>query len=83
MAHSNVLFWLIAGAGCVFVGWWLAVRPGATMRAIATPVSALVILMAVLLCLLVLTGSDLNDLVSCIGGLRLSGLSDAAISMRA
>lgn len=73
MAPPNLLFWLAAGTGCVVVAWWLAVRPGASLRTIATPVSALVIIMAVLLCLLALTGQDAHDLGSTMRALTLSG----------
>ena len=83
MVHSNLLFWLIAGTGCVVVAWWLALRPRAVMRAIATPASVLVIVMAVLLCLMALTGTDLSDLCSSMRALRLSGLEDFAVRMRA
>jgi len=58
----NLLFWLVAVTGCIIVAWWLAVRPGASLRTIATPASALIIIMAVLLCLLALTGADAEDL---------------------
>ena len=53
-----LLFWLVTITGAIFAGWWLAVRPGAWMRTIATPVSVLVIVMAVLLCMLTATGRD-------------------------
>lgn len=61
MSTEKLLFWVVTFTGSVVAGYWLAVRPGSTYRNIATPVSALVILMAVLLCLLALSGQDLRS----------------------
>ena len=62
MPTDRIIFWTLASAGAVVAGWWLAVRPAATLRDIATPVSFLTIIVAILLCLLVFTGQDLNGL---------------------
>lgn len=61
MGSERILFWAMAFAGSVVGGWWLSARPGAICRDIATPIAVLVIIMAVLLALLVLTGQDVND----------------------
>lgn len=57
---DQVVFWLFVFAGAVLAGWWLAMRPGATFRDVATPVSFLVLTLAVLLCMLALTGQDIE-----------------------
>ncbi len=64
MASSSILLWVLLIAGSILAAWWLAVRPGASLRNLATPVAALIILMAVLLCLLALTGQEPGDLIA-------------------
>ncbi|MGE0479723.1 MAG: hypothetical protein AB7Q17_04550 [Phycisphaerae bacterium] len=61
MVQNQLLFWILAFSGCVLSGWWLAIRPGAICRDVGTPVAFLVILMAVLLCVLALTGQDVTS----------------------
>ncbi len=64
MEPSQFLFWTLAFAGSILAGWWLAVRPAATTRALATPVSVLVLLMAVLLGMLAISGQDFESFTS-------------------
>lgn len=61
MGSERILFWAMAFAGSVVGGWWLSARPGAICRDIATPIAVLIIIMAVLLALLALTGQDVDD----------------------
>jgi len=73
MTSEQLAFWTISFAGSIVAGWWLAVRPGATMREIATPVTFLIIVMAVLLCLLALTGQDLEGFAGDVRALAFGG----------
>ncbi len=45
-------------AACALSGWWLAVRPNASYRGVSSSVSFLIICMAVLLCILALSGQQ-------------------------
>jgi hypothetical protein len=58
-----ILFWTIAAAGTTLCGWWMAARPAALLPRIGVPVASLVLLLAVLVCLLMLSGGDVGDLV--------------------
>ncbi len=60
MLFGQSAFWISAGAGAVVAGWWLSVRPGASGRDLASPISFLALLLAVLICLLTLTGQDVR-----------------------
>ncbi len=60
MPTDRIIFWTLASAGAVVAGWWLAVRPTPRLRDLATPVSFLTIIVAILLSLLVFTGQDLT-----------------------
>ena len=48
--------WFVVIAVAALSGWWLAVRPRATYCAISTTMSFLIVLMAVLLCVLAVSG---------------------------
>jgi hypothetical protein len=60
MSVQQFLFWTLAFSGAIVAGWWLAVRPAASPRDLATPVSVLLMLLAVLLGILALTGQDIH-----------------------
>ncbi len=64
MTLDRIVFWMLIGAGAVLAGWWLAVRPASAGRDLATPVSFMTIVLAVLLCLLVLSGEDVSGVSS-------------------
>lgn len=64
MLTREFLFWTLTLTGGVAAGWWLAVRPESSFRSVATPVSVLTILMAVLLCMLAVTGQDVRSVAS-------------------
>jgi hypothetical protein len=64
MTTSDLLLWMMLFTGSIVAAWWLTVRPGASLRGAAAPASALVIVMAVLLCLMALTGQEPEDLVA-------------------
>ncbi len=55
---DRFIFWTVSITAAIVSGWMLAVRPNASMRGIATPVSALAVLLAVLLVLLAVTGNE-------------------------
>ena len=48
--------WMLVIAVAALCGWWIAVRPRATYGAISTTMSFLIVLMAVLLCVLAISG---------------------------
>jgi hypothetical protein len=48
--------WLLVIAVAALSGWWIAVRPRASYGAISTTMSFLIVLMAVLLCVLAVSG---------------------------
>lgn len=57
------LFWIFTFSGSLLAGWWLAVRPASTARQYSvTPLAVLLLVMAVLLCLLILTGTSAHNL---------------------
>jgi hypothetical protein len=56
MTASYFHVWALAVAGSALCAWWLTVRPGASYRGVASSVSFLIILMAVLLAVLALFG---------------------------
>jgi hypothetical protein len=64
METEQFLFWVLTFSGAVVAGWWLAVRPASSARDLATPVSVLVLLLAVLLGFLAITGQDVNTFTS-------------------
>lgn len=64
MALHQYVFWLVSISGAVLAGWWLAVRPGASMRDVATPVSALAIVLALLMAMLSFSGQGLGSFAS-------------------
>jgi len=49
-------FWFLVIAAAALAGWWLSVRPRATYRSVSTTMSALIVLMAILLCVLAING---------------------------
>ncbi len=66
MSRELLIFWIFIVAGAALAGWWLAVRPGASPRAntpreSGTPVALLILVLAVLLCLLAMTGLSADD----------------------
>ncbi|NLG42817.1 MAG: hypothetical protein GX547_06200 [Phycisphaerae bacterium] len=58
MGTNQVLFWSVLSAFAIAAGWWLAARPRASMRGIAVPVTALMLVLSVLVLLLSSTGQD-------------------------
>jgi O-antigen/teichoic acid export membrane protein len=52
------IYWVLTVLMSMLAGWWLAARPGASMRGIATPVSLLILALACLLCVLALKRTD-------------------------
>lgn len=66
---DNFLFWLVASTGAIVASWWLSVRPGSSMKDIQTPVSFLVVVMAVLLCLLAVTGQEPSAFAADVAGM--------------
>lgn len=62
--HNPILFWVLVAAGSTAAGYWLAVRPAGGLREFATPVSVLVLILAVLLCMLVITGTTPTEFIS-------------------
>ena len=50
--------WVLALAAGALAGWWLTLRPSASYRGLATPMSFLIITMAVLMCVLALRGQS-------------------------
>lgn len=48
--------WILVIAVCALAGWWLSLRPEATYRGISPTMSVLIILMAMLMCVLALSG---------------------------
>jgi hypothetical protein len=47
--------WPLVIVAAVLAGWWLALRPRASYRGVATPVSLLIVVAAILLCVLALS----------------------------
>ncbi|MDX2198392.1 MAG: hypothetical protein SF069_05405 [Phycisphaerae bacterium] len=64
LAPTPFLFWLLAVTGSVVAGWWLSVRPGASMRDMNTPVAALSIVMALVLAMLAMSGQNLDGFLA-------------------
>ncbi len=62
MTPEHLVFWIVSAAGCTLAGWWLSVRPQASYRGIAAPVSGLLILMAITLCMLAVSGQDTRSI---------------------
>jgi len=50
------VLWVLVIVAAALAGWWLAVRPRASYHGIATPVSFLIIIAAILMCVLALSG---------------------------
>ncbi|MBI5863184.1 MAG: hypothetical protein HZB38_01460 [Planctomycetes bacterium] len=50
--------WVLVIAASALVGWWLAVRPGATFRGAAASMSCLIMVMAILMCVLAIQGQE-------------------------
>ena len=48
--------WMLVIAAAALSGWWLSLRPRASYAGISTTMSFLIVLMAVLLCVLALSG---------------------------
>jgi hypothetical protein len=48
--------WMLVISAAALSGWWLAVRPRASYGGISTTMSFLIVLMAVLLCVLAVSG---------------------------
>jgi hypothetical protein len=49
------VLWVLVIVAATLAGWWLAVRPQASYRGIATPISFLIIIAAILMCVLALS----------------------------
>ena len=58
MPLERFIFWLVAVAATVVASWWLSIRPGACYRGAAPTASFLLVVLALLLCMLALTGQD-------------------------
>jgi uncharacterized membrane protein len=56
MGAESFHLWFLVIAAAVLAGWWLAVRPRASYCAVSTTMSFLIVLMAVLLCVLAVSG---------------------------
>jgi hypothetical protein len=48
--------WMLVIAAAALSGWWLSLRPRASYAGISTTMSFLIVLMAVLLCVLAISG---------------------------
>lgn len=63
MPSEALLFWIFIFSGSLLAGWWLAVRPTSTARQDSvTSVAVLILIVAVLLCLLIVTGTSAHNL---------------------
>ncbi len=63
MPSEALLFWIFIFSGSLLASWWLAVRPASTARQNSvTPVAVLILVVAVLLCLLIVTGTSAHNL---------------------
>ena len=63
MPRETLLFWIFVFSGSLLAGWWLTMRPASTARRRSpTPTAVLLLIMAVLLCLLVLSGTSAGGL---------------------
>jgi hypothetical protein len=56
MAEEVTALWQLVIAACALVGWWLALRPGATYPGAGRVISLMIVAIAVLLCILALQG---------------------------
>lgn len=50
--------WMLVIALAALSGWWLAVRPHATYQGVSSTMSILIMLMAILLCVLAVSGQQ-------------------------
>jgi len=64
MNSELVLFWALAAAGTTLCGWWLAARPRSILPRLGVPVASLVLTLAALVCMLLLTGEDVDHFFS-------------------
>ena len=48
--------WMLVIGATALASWWIAVRPGTTYRPVGASVSVLLVLLAVLVCALAITG---------------------------
>jgi hypothetical protein len=48
--------WHLVIAAAALTGWWLTLRPRASYAGISTPMSYMIVLLAVLLCVLAVSG---------------------------
>lgn len=55
-AHDYDVLWVLVIAASALVGWWLAIRPGASFRGAAASMSCLIMIMAILMCVLAIQG---------------------------
>ncbi len=63
MPQEAALFWIFVFSGSLLAGWWLTVRPDSTARrGSTTPVAVLILVLAILLSLLIVTGRSAGDL---------------------
>jgi FtsH-binding integral membrane protein len=58
MGVELLQLWYLVIAATALAGWWLAVRPRASYGGIAGTMSVLILLMAVLLCVLAMSGQQ-------------------------
>ncbi len=56
MEWASFQIWSLIVAISALCAWWLVLRPGASFRGVYSSVSCLIILMAVLMAILALTG---------------------------
>jgi hypothetical protein len=58
MGAEVLQLWYLVIAAAALTGWWLAVRPRASFGGISATMSILIVLMAVLLCVLAVSGQQ-------------------------
>ncbi len=58
MGVELLQLWYLVIAATALAGWWLAVRPRASYGGISATMSVLIVLMAVLLCVLAMSGQQ-------------------------
>ncbi len=58
MTNPLAHLWILTIAAAALVAWWLSLRPRASYRGVSGTMSVLIVLMAVLLCVLALTGQS-------------------------
>lgn len=64
MQREAIVYWTLLIAGTTLAAWWLAVRPGASLRDFATPAAFLTVMLAVLMCMLAVTNTPADAFFS-------------------